>query len=118
MAQWTLFLLVLVLQFKTNEIGYMTYFMQVGIAPLINIGAIADAKHPNRSFEGNKINKEVRLFSLGYFISGGFEYNLGGSTSFLVGLSYFNGFMDVTSNEDVKDKTILNSVALNLGIKF
>ncbi|MBN2683237.1 MAG: PorT family protein [Bacteroidales bacterium] len=106
------------LKFKTNEIGYMTYYMQVGLSPLINIGANADAQHPNRSFEGEKINKEVRLFSLGYFISGGFEYNLGGATSVLVGLSYFNGFMDVTNNEDVKDKTILNSVALNVGIKF
>lgn len=106
------------LKFKTNEIGYMTYFMQVGISPLINIGAVADAKHPDSFFEGEKINEEVRLFSLGYFISGGMEYNLGGATSLLVGLSYFNGFMDVTSNDDVKDKTILNSVSVNLGIKF
>ncbi|HBS85092.1 MAG: hypothetical protein A2W91_01265 [Bacteroidetes bacterium GWF2_38_335] len=106
------------LKFKTNEIGYITYFAQIGISPLINIGASGNGSHADMSFDKHKINEEVRLFGMGYHIGAGMEYSLGGETSFLAGFTYTNGFMDVTSNDQIKDKTILNSVSLNVGIKF
>lgn len=117
------------LKFKTNEIGYITYFGQLGLTPMFNIGAKADISADNFGIDKEKINKEVNVFNAAYHIGGGLEYNLGGNTSVIAGLFYTQGFVDVTTNIDnqeidgikysrKKDKTTLGSVMLKLGIMF
>lgn len=111
------------LKFKTNEIGYITYFGQLGLTPMINISAKGDSEKPDL-IDNEKINKEVSLFNLGYHIGAGIEYNLSGNTSLLAGIIYTNGFFDITRNPkgnkttNVSDKVIMNSVSIKVGVLF
>jgi len=104
----------LALKFKTNEIGYFTYFAQIGIETGINVKA-------NISVEENDINKEdvadeVRLFNTGYLIGGGAEYSLGGNTSIVLGVQYQNGFVDILNTPE--EKVVTPKIAILLGIMF
>jgi len=102
------------LKLKTNEIGYFTYFAQLGFNQLINIGARA-------SSTGNGLNKdnvpeETNLFNMTYYFGGGLEYNIGGQTSLVAGIIFNNGFIDVLSNND--HKAVSNFLTLRVGVLF
>ncbi|MCX6182799.1 MAG: porin family protein [Bacteroidetes bacterium] len=95
------------LKLKTNEIGYFTYWMQVGAMPSIMWKATAsDNKYNDSSkgvleISGNDATLNVRndayLFR-GSIIAGlGVEYSLAGSTALLVGLHYVDGFTSTVS---------------------
>jgi len=62
------------------------------------------------------ISDEVKLFTLGYFIGAGIEYSIAGSTAIVVGITYTNGFIDITP--DSNNKVTLSNFALRLGILF
>lgn len=98
---------------KTNEIGYMTYFMKAGVSPMFRWKAKGDANQQRISDES--IKDEVRAFNLGFNVGGGFEYSLGGTTKLLVELVFTNGLTNITQTDD---KIILNSLALRTGILF
>ncbi len=105
---------------KTNEIGYMTYYMKTGISPMFKWKAKGDVTQGNIS--GESIKKEVSSFAMGFYIGGGFQYNLGGTTSLVTELVFTNGLTDITNTkvvgEDKSDKVILNNIALRVGIIF
>jgi hypothetical protein len=107
---------------KTNEIGYITYFMKGGITPMFHFRSKADATQHN--ITDMSIPKEVATLAMGYYIGGGIEYNLGGSTSLLVELVFTNGLTDITNTarifrgEERQDAIIQNNLALRLGIIF
>lgn len=105
---------------KTNEIGYITYYMKAGISPMFKWKAKADVSQGNIS--GESIKKEVSSVMFGYYIGCGFQYNLGGSTSFVTELVFTNGLNDATNTvvykKDKSDKIILNNIALRVGIIF
>ncbi|MFM7023279.1 MAG: porin family protein [Flavobacteriales bacterium] len=95
------------LKLKTNEIGYITYWMQVGAVPSIMWKASASENKYNdpqkgvAEISGNDATLDVRndtyLFR-GSIIAGlGIEYNLAGSTALLVGLHYTDGFTSTVS---------------------
>ena len=106
------------LKFKTKQLGYFTYYGQFGLTGYVNVAARMDVEDYDISDAG--ITEEIALFNLGYHIGGGFEYSLGGSTAFTVGILYTNGFIDITSDDGnkAKDKAILNSMTLKLGMIF
>ncbi|MCF8371124.1 MAG: PorT family protein [Bacteroidales bacterium] len=106
------------LKLKTNEIGYMTYFAKFGLNTAFNISAMGDANQ--QSVENADFSKEVNFINVGYHIGGGMEYSLSSNFIFTGGLTFQQGFIDVTTNTDgrEKDKTIMNQVRLNLGILF
>lgn len=106
------------MKLKTNEIGYFTYFARFGLNPAVNIKAIASANQ--LSVEDADINDEVNFLSVGYHLGGGLEYALSSNFIFTGGITYNQGFIDVTGSTDgrEKDKTVLSSVALTLGIFF
>jgi len=102
------------LKLKTNEIGYWTFFTHLGLNSGINIKATAevdDVDLPNEN-----ISKEIRLFNLGYYIGAGAEYSIGGNAAIVVGLTYTNGFIDITDGED--SKVTLSNIAIRLGVLF
>jgi len=105
---------------RTNEIGYMTYYMKAGIQPYMRWKSKADVTQNN--IADASIKDEVKFMYFDYFIGGGFEYNLGGSTSLVVELVFNNGFSDVTNTVQHKasntDKIILNHLDLRIGIIF
>lgn len=106
------------LTLKTNEIGYMTYFAQLGIDPQLNIKATGDSGSDR--LDGDKIEDEVNLFTIGYHIGLGMEYSLGGNTSVVVGLRYNNLFLDITKDytDQPEDRVVLHNIAIRVGINF
>ena len=102
------------LKLKTNEIGYFTYYAQMGLTQYINIGARATATGSGLSKDN--VAKEINLLNMSYFFGGGVEYNIGGNTSITAGVFYDNGFVDVLSNND--HKAVLNFITIRLGVLF
>jgi len=108
---------------KTNEIGYMTYFMKAGISPMFKWQAKGDVTQGN--IKGESIKSEVASFVLGFNVGGGFEYSLGGNTKLLVEFIYTNGLTDITNTKfmhsdesNSTEKIILNSIQIKAGILF
>ncbi|MCB2196555.1 MAG: PorT family protein [Bacteroidetes bacterium] len=102
------------LKLKTNEIGYWTFFTHLGLNSGINIKATAEVDDVD--LQNENISDEIRLFNLGYYIGAGAEYSIGGNAAIVVGLTYTNGFVDITDGED--SKVTLSNIAIRLGILF
>lgn len=69
----------------------------------------------------DKVNvlRDITPINVGMLIGAGVEYPLGDRLTGMVGLSYRNGFIDVTRNGKWDDgKVNMNSFALNLGLFF
>lgn len=116
--------LPLTLKLKTNEIGYLTYYLQIGVSPGVNIRSKADVKTSTQyngsttsaSEDGIDIKKDINSFNLSMIIGGGVEYTLSGSTTLLLGVQFNNGFMDIADGDDLKANS--NYLALTVGILF
>ena len=105
------------LKLQTTEIGYTTYFAQLGLDPMINVKANADI--PSLSLKDIGVGGEIRLFYLAYHIGVGMEYKIVGNTALMLGLTYMNGFSDVTSNiGNSTEKTVMHCFELRLGVIF
>jgi hypothetical protein len=102
------------IKLKSNEIGYFTYFAQIGFLPQFNLGS--KAKASEGQLNKDNVPEEINLFNLSYFFGGGVEYNIGGQTSLMAGIFFNNGFADVLSDNDYKAG--LNYLTLRLGIMF
>jgi hypothetical protein len=102
------------LKMKTNEIGYFTYFAELGLTHQINIGSRATST--GSGLNKDNVPKETNVFNMSYFFGGGVEYNIGGQTSIIAGLFFNNGFVDVLSNND--HKAVLNYLTVRLGVLF
>lgn len=121
--------LPLTVKMKTNEINNMVYFAQVGL----NNGFRLDAKTKFGSFNKVKTLNDAALIRIAINISGGVEYNLTGTTSLLLGITYNNGFTNLLSGSsdfvkiDLKNNGALtdlntnvrsNYIGLNIGFLF
>lgn len=102
------------LKLKSNEIGYFTYYAQLGFAPQFNIGSRATSTDDLLSKDN--VSEEINLFNLSYFFGGGIEYNIGGQTSLITGIFFNNGFVDVLSSS--KHKAVLNYFTFRIGMMF
>ena len=102
------------LKFKTKQLGYLTFFAHLGLAPEINVKATADAS--DDQLENENVNDEVNLFNLSYYFGGGLEYSLGGNTALFTGINYHNGFIDVLTSNNSKE--IQSLLSISLGIMF
>ena len=92
------FLLPISLKMRTNEIGYMRYFVE----PRLNIGIrknvradddVTDWRTTDKvsKLENLNINTDMAPINLSVTISGGAEYYLSGSTAFVFALGYQYG---------------------------
>jgi len=102
------------LKLKTEEMGYATYFLQLGFNPMINLNAKATSEEA--SLDKADIKESINTFCLGYHVGLGIEYNLGGSTSLIGGVRWSSGLTDVTDND--RANVTLNSISLHLGVLF
>ena len=101
------------LKLKTQEIGYSTYFVRLGVTPMIKMRSRAKGGVlPDRA----NLSKETNLLNLNYFLSAGAEYSLGGTTSLFGGIGYSAGFLDVIKHSP--DKITTRSLFFKLGIMF
>jgi len=102
------------LKLKTEELGYTTFFLQLGFNPMIILNAKATSE--DASMDKEDIRESVHLFCLGYHAGIGVEYKLGGSTALIGGIRWTSGLTDVTDNDRANVK--LNALSIQLGILF
>ncbi|MFO7932863.1 MAG: porin family protein [Bacteroidales bacterium] len=102
------------LKLKTEELGYTTFFFQLGFNPMFNINAFSTSDDETFDKENNRGN--TNLFNLGYHLGAGVQYRLGGSTALVGGVRWSSGLTDVTGNDEAK--ITLNAISINLGVQF
>lgn len=106
------------LKLQTNQIGYLTFFSDLGIDPKVVIGGKADIA--SLGISDVKATDELRLFNLSYHITAGIEYSLGGTTALVFGLNFDNNFLDVTKDngDQPRDRVSQKILSFRLGINF
>lgn len=106
------------LKLQTNQIGYLTFFSDIGLDPKVVIGGKADI--PSLSIKGENATSVLRMFNLSYHVTAGIEYSLGGTTALVAGLNFDNNFLDITKDEGkkLKDKISHKILSFRLGINF
>jgi hypothetical protein len=105
------------LKLQTNQIGYVTFFTDLGLDPKVVISGKADI--PSLEIKNENATKELNLFNLSYHITAGIEYSLGGNTALIAGLNFDNNFLDITKdNSQIKDKVSHKLLSFRLGINF
>lgn len=104
------------LKLKTEELGYGTFFLQVGLNPMININAHMTSK--DDVYDHEDIKESINVFNLGYHVGAGIEYRLGGNTSAIGGVRWTSGLTNVTESKQDGTNISLNSISIHLGILF
>jgi hypothetical protein len=106
------------LKFKSNQIGYITFFSDIGLDPKFVIGGKVDI--PSLDLKGEAAMNELRAFNLSYHIMAGIEYSLGGSTAMVFGLGFDNNFLDITKdiNNQPVDKVTHKIIKFRIGVNF
>jgi hypothetical protein len=108
------------LRLQTNQVGYLTYYTDMGFDLRLLIKSTIDISALGIDHEIAR--NEVYGMNAGWHIGAGLEYELGIDLSLIAGLSYAQDFFDVTKDlEDVnqtEDRSGLRMVKIRLGIKF
>jgi hypothetical protein len=106
------------LKLQTTQIGYITFFSDIGLVPKLVINRKADI--PSLSISGENASKELRMFNLSYHITAGIEYSLGGSTALLFGLDFDNNFLDITKDNGSQpaDRVSQKILSFRFGVNF
>ncbi|MFO7670985.1 MAG: porin family protein [Bacteroidales bacterium] len=102
------------LKLKTEELGYGTFFLQLGFNPMININAHISSK--DGTFDKDYMKESVSIFCLGYHLGAGFEYRLGGNTAVIGGIMWTSGLTNVTEQDGANIS--LQSISIRLGLLF
>lgn len=106
------------LKLQSNQIGYVTFFTDVGLDPKFVLGGKSEI--PSIGIEKENAVNELNNINMGYHITGGIEYSLGGTTALIIGLSFDSNFIDITKengNQPV-DKILHKMVNFRFGINF
>ena len=106
------------LKFIMPEIGYSTWFTEIGVDPMFNTLAFINATDNN--IEKEPFQQGVGKFNLAWHAGLGLNYSLGGSISLQFAIVYKNTFLDVTRENDIRkaDNARINQVGLKMGIVF
>lgn len=106
------------LNLQTNEIGYVKIFTNIGLDPKIVLSGKNDI--PQLDIKSEDASNEIRKFNMGWHITAGIEYSLGGSTGLAVGLNFENNFLDITKDngKQPRDKVTHKMLGLRLGLNF
>lgn len=102
------------LKLKTNQIGYFSYFARLGFLNQFNIDARATSS--DNALDDSNISEEIFFYNLSYYFGIGAEYNISEDTALLIALNFNNGFIDITTDDNVKAST--RSVSLRIGVIF
>jgi hypothetical protein len=106
------------IKMQSNEIGYISFFTDLGVDPKIVIGGKTDI--PSLGIEGENAADELKTFNLSYHVTAGINYSLGGTTAMVFGLSYDNNFADITADtgDQPYDKTTHKILSFRIGVIF
>lgn len=121
--------LPLTLKMRTNEMGGLKYYGQIGFGTSFNIGskAIDQFTYPTETgFATNTTDKytydDIAFVRESLILGIGAEYTLQAGTILSGGLAFNNGFTDIlrgkNSVTDIKEKGAVNFVELNVAVLF
>lgn len=137
--------LPITLKLRTNEIGYFTYYANIGLKCGVNYKSSAEFDYLYQDGTGpisksanyilDDASEDVNFLNMAMVIGAGFEYNISGNTNLMLGITFNNGFInqfdrtvsDASSNGititggNISDKDAnanLNYLALNIGVYF
>ncbi len=102
------------LKLKSNQIGYTTFFVNVGFTNQFNVKAKASTLN-NGGLNDDSIKDEIKLYNLAYHFGGGVEYAIGEDTALTFGIIYHNGFLDLTDTKNTINSRVLS---FQVGISF
>ncbi len=117
----------LALKLRTVEVGYITYYGKFGVGLGFLTSAFADEElrfsDGSKSFEPTvDIKDETSFLRAGLLLGAGAEYNFGGLTSLLFGLTFHNGFSNMLEyqNDAVSHTPSAHNLylELTLGVMF
>jgi len=111
------------LKLRTNEMGFMRYFMEV---PVITFGinVAARGEIDGSTEDGDfKISKDTGFLQMSWGLGGGAEYSLSESTAITAGVYYQAGFVNSyfakTGLDSIDDtKTTTKMVEIRIGVLF
>lgn len=107
------------LKLKTDTDNGLGLWGQFGTYLSFPVRGRADIVSLQANDDKVNILRTITPINMGMLIGAGVEYPLGDRLTAMVGLSYRNGFIDVTRNGKWEDgKVNMNSFALNLGLFF
>lgn len=92
----------LMLKMRTNEIGYMTYYGKFGFIAGIKYNSKSNYEYVDQnSIKQTDVNNSsnISFFNMNLVVGGGAEYNLSGNTNIMFGISYHNGFIDISKSK-------------------
>jgi len=105
---------------QTNQVGYLTYFTDLGFDVRLLLKSTVDI--PAMQISKENASNEVYGLNAGWHLGGGIEYELSIDASIIAGISYAQDFFDLTKDlEDVSqpdDRTGLRMIRIRLGLKF
>jgi hypothetical protein len=106
------------LKFILPEIGYSTWFAEIGLDPMFNTSAFINATDNN--IEKEPFQQGVSRFNLAWHTGLGINYSLRGNLSLQFAIIYKNTFLDVTRENDIRkaDNARINQIGLKMGIVF
>ncbi|WP_316793301.1 porin family protein [Pedobacter frigoris] len=107
----------LTVKLKTTKIGDVRWYGQFGLSNDFKIGAKQDADaNGNMEYRDQDVSKSIKFYRAGLIIGAGGEFDISGNTSLFGGLTYNNGFTDIT---DDKDNNVRNHyIGINFGVFF
>lgn len=102
-------------KFKTNEIGYTTFYAQLGLSGHVRLKGYAWQEENNVDREVLD-NEQINLAFLSYMFGAGLEYSLGGPSALQTGITFSNS---ITPTFKAGYGNIgIGSVALRIGLVF
>ena len=107
----------LTLKLKTVKINEVRYYGQFGLSNGFMIGAKQDLDMTGAaSTKDVNIKDDIKFYRAGLIIGAGAEFEVSGNTSITTGLTFNNGFTDLTSS---KASTVKNHyLGINFGVFF
>lgn len=106
------------LKLQSNQIGYVTFFTDLGLDPKFVVGGKAEI--PSLNIDKADASNELGRFNLGYHVTAGIEYSLGGTTALVLGMGFDSNFVDITkeNGDQPVDKILHKMLSFRLGINF
>lgn len=134
------------LRLKTKEIGYITYYGNVGLLASIHLKTKAKDETlryntttgdytDKETIDDLNVSKDMAFTKFGFNIGGGIEFNVAGSTSFIAGINWVQGFSNYVRGDSkyivdapksssnakstrLEQKFTTQSIALTIGVLF
>ncbi|PWS32031.1 porin family protein [Pedobacter paludis] len=108
--------LPLTIKLKTIKADGKRYYGQFGLSNSFMLSAKQDAVSGSTKLENVNISDYTKFYRAGLVIGGGGEFDISGNTSIVAGLTFNNGFTNITTD---KNRNVKNYyLALNFGVFF